>query len=64
MKFTHRTAGPKKGIGNGFIPGRLDPIGKKQKHHRPLVATLPREALPPTLEGVLKKILHEIADNV
>ena len=68
MKFTHRVVGPRKRVGNGFIPTdaqtRLDPSTKREGHRRPLVATLPPQALPRTLEGILKKILHEIADGV
>ena len=61
MKFTHRTQGPRKAVGNGFIPNRIEP---RKKHKRPLVVSLPHESLPNTLEGILKKILHEIADGV
>lgn len=67
MKFTHRVVGPRKGTGNAFIPypRRERRYNMRQERHvRPLVATTAPDDLPDTLEGVLKLVLHEIADGV
>ena len=31
MKYTHRSQGPRKGIGNAFVPGKIEPSRGKRR---------------------------------
>lgn len=52
LKTKHRSVGPRKGVGNAFQPGTINPSKKKQHKAVPYVDT----ATPLTLGDIVRRL--------
>lgn len=52
MKFTHRAVGPRKAVGNGFVPAKVEPSRKKRR------STLPKAVAPEKYQEKLENRLR------